>query len=190
MADTPLLGAFHAPATSMASNHDRLADSIETLASAIHGNTQEMKALRDAIEDLRTEYAHAIRDSHCPYLAEAQAVRRILPSFRLDDALEMGLTPDQLRQAIAEGATTAAGLHRIRRNTPADEVLETIACARCEVDSPESLAAALQEGWTKLCRDDGPGWNYLGLCPDCQAEEDDSPEPQPPESQKQKHLFG
>jgi hypothetical protein len=115
----------------MASDHDRLADCIENLASAIKGNTQEMKALRDAMDDLRTEYVHAIRNSECPYLTEAQAVRRILPSFPLDDALEMDLTPDQIRQAVAEGVTTAAGLRRIEKNTRADEIPETIACALC-----------------------------------------------------------
>src|SRR3990167_1852651 len=78
----------------MASDHDRLADSIEALASAIVGNTQEMKALRDAIDDLRTEYVHAIRNSECPYLAEAQAVRRILPSFAAPRLLQHeGRTP-------------------------------------------------------------------------------------------------
>jgi hypothetical protein len=94
---------------------DRLADAIETLAGAIEGNTCEMKALRDAIDDLRTEYVHAIRNAECPYLAEAKAVRRILPSFPLDDALEMELSPDQIRQAIAEGVTTAVGLRRIEK---------------------------------------------------------------------------
>jgi len=134
----------------MASDHDRLADSIDTLASAVESNTQEMKALRDAIDDLRTEYVHAIRNSQCPCLAEAQAVRRILPSFPLDDALEMDLTPDQIRRAIAEGVTTAVGLRWIEKNTRADEIPETIACARCDVDSPPSIAAALQEGWTVM----------------------------------------
>ena len=89
---------------------DRLADAIETLASAIEGNTGEMKALRDAIDDLRTSYEYAVRNSECPYLAEANTVRRILPSFPLDDALDMELTPDQIRRAIAEGVTTAVGL--------------------------------------------------------------------------------
>ena len=144
---------------------DRLADAIDTLAGAIEGNTQEMKALRDAIDDLRTEYVHAIRNSECPYLAEASKVRRVLPSFPLDDALEMELSPDQICRAIAEGVTTAVGLRRIEKNTRANEIPETIACARCDADSPASLAAALQEGWTDLCRDDGPGWNYLGICP-------------------------
>ena len=168
---------------------DRLADAIDTLAGAIEGNTQEMKALRDAIDDLRTEYVHAIHNSECPYLAEATKVRQILPSFPLDDALEMNLTPDQIRQAIAEGVTTAMGLRRIEKNSRADDIPETIACARCDVDSPLSLAAALQEGWTDLCRDDGAGWNYLGLCPECQARENEIPEPQGSEPDKQKHLF-
>jgi hypothetical protein len=173
----------------MTPDPDRLANCIETLASAIEGNTQEMKALRDAIDDLRTEYVHAIRNSECPYLAEAKDLRRILPSFPLDAALEMDLTPDQIRQAIAEGVTTAVGLRRIEKNTRSDEVAETIACARCDADSPPSLAAALQEGWTDLCRDDGAGWNYLGICPKCQAQEHAEAEPKAPPIDSQTQLF-
>jgi len=169
---------------------DRLADSIDTLASAIEGNTAEMTALRDAIDDLRTEYVHAIRNAECPYLAEASTVRKVLPSFPLDDALEMELKPEQIRQAIAEGVTTAVGLRRIEKNSRSDEVPETIACARCDTDSPQSLSAALQEGWTDLCRDDGPGWNYLGVCPECQAQENAVPQPEDTEADEQKRLFG
>jgi hypothetical protein len=83
----------------------------------------------------------------------------------------MGLTDAQNQQATAEGVTTEIGLRRIEKNTRSDAVPETIACARCDVDSPPSIAAALQEGWTDLCRDDGPGWNYLGVCPECRAQE-------------------
>ena len=172
------------------SDTDRFAATLDTLAGAIEGNTQEMKALRDAIDDLRTEYVHAIRNSDCPYLAEAQIVRRILPSFPLDDALEMELSPEQIRQAIAGGVTTAAGLHRIEKNTRSDEVPETIACAHCDADSPASLAAALQEGWTRLQRDDGAGWNYLGVCPACRAQdEEDAPAPEARRTEDQKQLF-
>ena len=52
-----------------------------------------------------------------------------------------------------------------------DEIPESIACVHCDVDSPPSLAAAVEEGWSRLERDDGSGWNYLGICPECQAEE-------------------
>ena len=44
---------------------------------------------------------------------------------------------------------------------------ESIACTDCDADSPDSLAVALHEGWTELTPDNGVGWNYLGLCPDC-----------------------
>lgn len=170
----------------------RLADSLESLASVIASNTQEMKALRDAIDDLRMEYVHAIRNAECPYLAEATKVRHVLPSFPLDDALEMELTPEQIRQAMAEGVATAVGLRRIEKNTRADEVPETIACARCDVDSPASLAAALQEGWIDLCRDDGPSWNYLGVCPACQERElagETAARGDELDADKQKNLF-
>jgi hypothetical protein len=103
---------------------------------------------------------------------------------------EMGLTDEQVEHAKEDGVTTAVGLRRIEKNTRADEVPETIACARCDVESPESLAAALQEGWTELCRDDGAGWNYLGVCPECQAQEDQVPEGDATEAQEQKRLFG
>ncbi len=123
---------------------DRLAASLDTLAGAIEGNTQEMKALRDAIDDLRIEYVHAVRNADCPYLAEASTVRRILPSFPLDDALEMELTPEQIRQAIAEGVTTAVGLRRIEKNSRSDEVPETICCALC--GGPHNAHSVAQRG--------------------------------------------
>jgi len=103
---------------------------------------------------------------------------------------DMGLTPEQIQQAKAEGVTTELGLRRIEKNTRSDAIPETIACARCDVDSPPSFAAALQEGWTDLCRDDGAGWNYLGICPECQAQEKQAAEPdQQLEEDPQKQLF-
>ena len=102
---------------------------------------------------------------------------------------EMGLTPEQIQQANAEGVTTALGLRRIEANSRSATVPETLACARCDADSPPSLAAALQEGWTNLCRDDGRGWNYLGVCPQCQAEEIETAEPEGRQDDPQKHLF-
>ena len=114
-------------------------------------------------------------------------IPHVLP---FDDALKMDLTPDHVCQAVAEGVTTAVGLRRIEKNTRADAVPESIACSRCDVDSPASLAAALQEGWIDLSRDDGSGWNYLGICPECQADEQASRQQKvsPPDPQKQ--LFG
>jgi hypothetical protein len=99
-------------------------------------------------------------------------VRKQTEQERLEaSAREMALTQGQIEQANAEGVTSELGLRRIEKNTRSDAIPETIACAHCDADSPESLAAALQEGWTDLCRDDGPGWNYLGVCPECRAQE-------------------
>ena len=50
----------------------------------------------------------------------------------------------------------------------------TLACAQCDVDSPESLEEALQQGWTRIQPDDGEGWNYLGLYPVCSPPWDDA----------------
>jgi hypothetical protein len=44
---------------------------------------------------------------------------------------------------------------------------EIIVCTDCDTDSPSSLASALQAGWSELAPHDGPGWNYIGLCPAC-----------------------
>ena len=128
-----------------------------------------MKALRDAIDDLRTEYVHAIRNADCPYLAEVKAVRRILPSFPLDDALEMDLTPDQIRQAITENVTTAVGLRRIEKNSRADAVPETIACCPAMRAPRVARSERSKRAGPTSDVDEGPGWNYLGVCPDCQA---------------------
>jgi hypothetical protein len=103
---------------------------------------------------------------------------------------EMGLTTRQIEQAKAEGVTSALGLRRIEANTRADQIPETIACAHCDADSPESLAAASQEGWTRLQQDDGAGWNYLGVCPECQAQENQTAESELRPTDPQKHLFG
>ena len=68
---------------------------------------------------------------------------------------------------------------------------EIVACCHCDA-SPPSLAVAIKEGWTALQYDDGPDWNYLGICPDCQAEQRaDVGETTEvvAEKNKQKHLF-
>ena len=118
---------------------------------------------------------------------------RLAQQERTDDVesigREMGLTPAQIQQAKAEGVTTALGLRRIEANSRSATVPETLACARCDADSPPSLAAALQEGWTNLCRDDGHGWNYLGICPQCRPEEDETADRKGRQGNPQKHLF-
>lgn len=153
----------------------------------------ELRAVRDAVEELYVLLDHIWRNRDelrdvIESLVETSKIKGPA-EFPLEEALEMGLTLKQIREAVAEGITTAAGLRVLEKNARADALPETIACAHCDVDSPESLAAALQEGWTDLCRDDGPGWNYLGVCPECREQEDSVPQPEAAEVQEQKRLF-
>jgi hypothetical protein len=57
-----------------------------------------------------------------------------------------------------------------------ERTAETLACAECDIDSPNSLAVAIQQGWTRLQYDDALGHNYLGMCPDCTAQAAQPPE--------------
>lgn len=61
---------------------------------------------------------------------------------------------------------------------PAD-IPFTLACAQCDVDSPENYEDAIQQGWTRIQYDDGPGWNFLGICPDCRPAWEGTVPPQP-----------
>lgn len=52
-----------------------------------------------------------------------------------------------------------------------ERIPESITCSGSCDASCDSLADALMEGWTDLVRDEGPSWNFLGVCPACQAAE-------------------
>jgi hypothetical protein len=157
---------------------------------------EELRTVRDSVEQLYLLLDHIWRNRDelreiIEGLVENMKIKGP-GEFPLEEALEMGLGLKEIRQAIAEGVTTAVGLRRIEKNTRAEEVPESIACAYCDADSPESLAEALQEGWTRLQRDDGPGWNYLGVCPACQALEDEPPQSdarEPEDRKEQKQFF-
>ena len=51
---------------------------------------------------------------------------------------------------------------------PAD-VPFVLACVDCDADSPESHEAAIRKGWVRIQYDNGPGWNFIGICPDCRS---------------------
>lgn len=49
----------------------------------------------------------------------------------------------------------------------------SLECLECDAGmSVESYNQAVAEGWTKIEHDDGPAWNFLGLCPDCKEARD------------------
>lgn len=105
-------------------NETRLLNTIESLADNVRSSNDRMKALMDAIDDLRVELEHAVRNG-------------TIPPFTVSE-------PDRLP--------------------------ESVACCHCDahMDSPQE---AVIEGWLDLAQDDGPAWNFLGICPACQKEE-------------------
>jgi hypothetical protein len=53
-----------------------------------------------------------------------------------------------------------------------ESIAESISCTECDIDSPNSLAEALREGWTELRYEpSGSHWNFLGCCPSCTKNE-------------------
>jgi len=219
--------------------------------SATADLVDELRAVRDSVEELYILLDHIWknRDELRDIIESLVETRKIKGpnEFPLEEALEMGLTLEQIRQAVSEGITTVAGLRRVEKNgrNDASEIQivnhelfdalrflvqevrqppmadsyvadamkqasvvlekykgvvereageserlpETITCCRCDAQR-ESIQEAADEGWTDITPDDGPSWNYLGLCPECREEEDRVPEPEPTEVQGQKRLFG
>jgi len=151
----------------------------------------------DADEGAEGHDRQIVACCHCDTLLPtlATAVREGWTDFQVDNGRDWNYL------AICADCQTRKAQHdqRPSSSTPlaantgqaicSDEVPETIACARCDVDSPASLAAALQEGWVALCRDDGIGWNYLGICPECQAQENATANQDAIQTDDQKRLF-
>jgi hypothetical protein len=79
---------------------------------------------------------------------------------------------EELRQDLTHAIRNHGAEWKAEGRTSVGSIVESIACASCDVDSPPSLAAAVEEGWQELTKDDGPSWNYLGQCPACLAQED------------------
>ena len=119
---------------------DRLADSIETLASAVEGNTQEMKALRDAIDDLRTSYEYAVRNAECPYIVEAKDAAERHPNQQLE------LIAELIRLSIVEGFAEALDRVTKRKGRKGSETAFAEEDARAMGLAPEQTAQANAEG--------------------------------------------
>jgi hypothetical protein len=126
------------------SEEKRSADAFNNLAS-------EIADVRDHLRDDLRGLQDAIDDLR----TEIQwAARQIVPGFQFKS---MATDPTDRRWA-----------------QKLNDRPESIACMECDLDSPGSLATALQAGWINLQPDDGPGWNYLGLCPDCRKHQDEA----------------
>jgi hypothetical protein len=76
-----------------------------------------------------------------------EAARELVKRAALDDVL----TESELR--------LLAALHPF-----------SLACTECDADSPATFDEAVQHGWTRICFEDGFGYYFLGLCPDCRED--------------------
>ena len=48
----------------------------------------------------------------------------------------------------------------------------SLACGMCDCPSPDSLQAAISDGWRSIRYDpDGTSWYFIGTCPECHVEE-------------------
>lgn len=50
----------------------------------------------------------------------------------------------------------------------------SLECRHCDAGvDVRSMAQAKALGWHEVAYDDGPGWSYLGMCPECHRREID-----------------
>jgi len=122
----------------------------EEFSEAIQPLVEELKAIREALGEIREDIQWAVRNAQ-DYLSA------------INDAA------DEIRGEV---------LARVRWDDlpkPHLPLEETIACAHCDADSPRSLAEAVELGWSRLQSSDGIGEDYLGQCPDCAKKIDEVP---------------
>lgn len=127
------------------------AEVIMRTSEAIDALTEEIRQQGHHL----VEYIRSMQESIDDLRTEIQhALRNLLPEFQLKS---MAKDPCDPRWAQ-------------KLNNHSELIAEAIHCFECDAQMG-SLAEALQNGWTELCRDDGVSWNYLGLCPKCVNQE-------------------
>jgi len=115
----------------------------DRLADAVENLSQRLQVVDDTISDILHELRWLLQNH-----VNVRIINR-LPAEPADRAWSVKLA-------------------KLNPQTRTNAIHETIACSQCNIDSPDSLAAALQEAWINLQRRDGEGRNYVGLCPSCQ----------------------
>jgi hypothetical protein len=122
----------------------------ERLAEAVNKLAEELRLIREVLDETKTELEWLARNEKDYLSAIADAVEELRGEY----------------------------LARVRweqRPNPHLCSAETIACANCDTDSPTSLAHAVREGWSRFQADDSTECDYLGICPDCAKKLDEIP---------------
>jgi hypothetical protein len=47
------------------------------------------------------------------------------------------------------------------------DVAFSLTCQCCDAEGPWTREEAHAEGWTGITYDDGPSWNFVGMCAEC-----------------------
>lgn len=129
-----------------ASDADKLVEAIQVLSGAVEHANQNLSMIADELG--------RIRDDLSWLLNNREEVGRIIRKLPLDPA-------------DRNWSAKLAALNQPR---------ESIRCQQCNVESPDSLAAAVLCGWANLAPDDGDDLQqFTGTCPTC-AEKEKPPE--------------
>ncbi len=130
--------------------------STEQLSEAIRPLVDELSGIREVLSETQQDIQHLTRNiqDYLSAIADASDEIRseIVARIRYDELPKPHLPPE-----------------------------ETVTCAHCDVQA-DSLAEAVQRGFTRLQLADAISSNYLGECPDCAAKMDSVP--------TQQQLFG
>src|SRR5438046_1263665 len=122
-------------------------EEAESLEAAIVLLSQEVRVLRQAIDEFRVDFTHLLRNLPDNLPPPYQHLRSLPESFALEHVAD---------------------------DDP-DTIAETLCCYECDADSPDSLAQALHDGWIDLsCADPPHTVNYVGWCPGCQRAHEDA----------------
>jgi len=79
--------------------------------------------------------------------------------------IKQNLVTHELKSQLAEARAELDALKAAYARVPF-----SLECYVCDSTADDDMLAAFDAGWTDISADNGPGWNFLGLCPECKAE--------------------
>ena len=145
-------------------------DSCDQLAEVLRDAIAEIRVLRDAIDEFKTDIQHALL--HNPITWQNGEA----PHARGEAKQDIIRTPERPSPTACPSPDSDASGWKIERGR-----IEHVTCSECEAHE-SSLGTAQLDGWSRLQKDrSGTVWTYVGRCPSCQnpAIQKDAPPPLP-----------
>jgi hypothetical protein len=116
-------------------------EDCESLEATVEGLRQEVRVLRQAIDEFRVDFTHALRHLPDSLTPPYQHLRSLAESFAIEHA--------------ADAADKQSS--------------ESLCCYECDAAPTVGLAAAVQIGWIDItCAEEAHGTEFVGWCPACQ----------------------